>query len=390
DQQKYVIKGYERTVNGKVFKFDAEEVFYLKYFNSQNPIRGMSPLFPARHSAASDLNATFYTKQFFRQGARPSGMLTTEQKLTEPEQRRLEEYIKKKYQSVDQMQEILVMWGGLDFKPLNTMNMTDMQFKDLKMMDREEIIIAFGLSLEVLGLGQKTFENVQFYRRLAWTETLQPLMDKFLALLNKNIAEGLYQIEGLTVEADYSNVEALREERAKKVIDFERGFKMGAITPNETREIVFGLDPINIPEMDVTYLHLNVANPVDLPDIQQPDQAPAAAASYVALTGKGLTYEDRTKIWWSYIKKYEEFEPPFEKMISKIFDDMNKDLNKKVPALFKSIKVEEEGPTIPPSLILKIKKLFDEKFWAKRIAKDSTPLIVKTMESVANDLLKPQ
>jgi len=387
DQKKYQIKKYIRYVNGKPFEFDNDEIFYIKYFNPQNPLRGLAPLSPARHGAESDLNATYYTKQFFKQGARPSGILTTKLKLTEPEQKRLEEYVKKKYQSVDQMHEILVLWGGLEFQSLNTMNMTEMQFKELKMMTREEIIAVFGLSLEAMGLGQKTYQNVQFYRRMAWTETLQPLMDKVLGLLNKNLIEELYGLEGVTAEANYDGVEALREERSKKVVDFERGFKMGAITPNEARENVFGFDPIDLPEMNSTYLHINVANPVELPDIHESGES--SQTEMLSLLGqKALTFEDRTKIWHSRIKKYEQFEPLFNSMVNKIFDEINVALKKKVSGLLsKGLKVEDEGIIIPPSLLVKIKKLYDDEVWTKRFAEKGAPVIIKAMKFAADDLL---
>ena len=64
DQKKYQIKGYRRTVNGKPQMFNADEVFYLKHFNSVNPIRGMAPLFPARH-AAPVLNPFSKSMTFF-------------------------------------------------------------------------------------------------------------------------------------------------------------------------------------------------------------------------------------------------------------------------------------------------------------------------------------
>jgi hypothetical protein len=334
----------------------------------------MAPLYPARHAAATDLNATFYNKQFFKQGARPSGMMTTKLKLTDIEQRRLEETIRKKYQSVEQMHEILVLWGDLEFKPLNTMSMTDMQFKDLKGMTREELVTVFGLSMEVIGLGRKTYENVAYYRRLAWTETLQPLMDKFLGLMNKDLIERLYRLEGVTAEADYSNVEALREERSKKVIDFERGFKTGAVTPNEVRENVFGFDPIDIPEMNSTYLHINVANPVDLPDIQMPDQVEGLRL----LGQKRLTYEDRTKIWHMKVKKYSQFEPVFKGMIEGIFDEINEDIKKKMDLILPK-------KDAPPGGVF-----FDTDYWKKRLAEKGTPIIAATMKFAADEILQSE
>lgn len=255
-----MVKEYKRTLNGKSQVYPAEQIIFLKYFNPYNQLRGMSPLRASRHSSVMELNAIGFNQNFFKQGARPSGIMTTDSKITEPEERRLREIVKNKYQSVQQMHDIMILWGGLKFEPLNTMTMTDMQFKELREMNREEIVAAFGLSLEVLGLGQKTYENVKYYRRLAWTETLIPKNQKLIDSLN------LFLIPKLVgkadseyyIKPDYSGIEALKEDRSQKTKDYQQGFTMGAVTPNEIRTDVFGKDPIVIPEMEMTYMSFNV------------------------------------------------------------------------------------------------------------------------------------
>lgn len=256
----FMIAGYERNINGNKITYQRDQIIYLKYFNPYDALRGLSPLRPSRHSSTMELNAIGFNKNFFKQGARPSGVLTTDQKLNTVEEERLREQIRSKYQSLNQMHEIMVLWGGLSFTPLNTMSMTDMQFQQLREMNREEIIAGFGLSLEVLGLGQKTYENVKYYRRLAWTETLIPLNKKFsesltMFLIPKLIGRNTGEY---VIEPDYSKVEALKEDRSQKTKDYSEGFKSGALTPNDIRQDVFGKDPIKMPEMDMTYLPFNV------------------------------------------------------------------------------------------------------------------------------------
>jgi len=366
-KNKYDIEGYKRLINGKEYYYPATEVFYLKYFNPYSPLRGMGPLRPARHAASTELNSIFYNKQFFKQGARPAGIITTEQRLTEVEQKRLEEYMKKKYQSVDQMHELMVLWGGLKFNPLNTMSMTDMQFKDLRLMNREEIIAAFGLSLEVLGLGEKTYQNVQFYRRLAWTETLMPLMEKFLAMFNKGLIEELYQTEGLIATADYNNIEALREERSKKVTDYDKGFKAGAITPNEMREDVFGKDPLPDPAMDATYI------PIPGSASTGTDTEPKV---FKKIGQKKLTYDERSKIWHLVVKRWEQYEPPMHTMMQKFFADVIKDVKKKIPLVI----TKGADPGV----------FFDIEYWKKRLAEDGGPIIFATMKEVADGIMEAE
>ena len=245
-----MIRGYKRTLNGVTREFTPDQVFYIKRFNPFTNLRGLSPLRSARHTSELELNATFFNKQFFKQGARPSAILTTDQHLTDTEQTRLERIIHNKYSSVDEMHKIAVMFGGLKWTSLNSMSMADMQFKDLKMMNRQEIVSAFGLSLEVLGIGEKTYENVKYYRRMAWTETLMPLNEKVISFLNKKLLPALDPNPAIKLKADYSNVEALKEDREKKRKDYVEGVKLGALTRNEMRKDVFDKEPLNIEEMN--------------------------------------------------------------------------------------------------------------------------------------------
>ena len=378
---KFIIDYYERTLNGKPIKYAPEDIFYVKYFNPFSTLRGMTPLRPARHISEADLNATYYNKQFFKQGARPSGVLTTDEKLQKPEQERLEEYLKSKYQSVEQMHQLLVLWGGLKFVPLNTMSMTEMQFPKLKEMSREEIVVAFGLNLEVMGLGRKTFENVKQYRKLAWTEKLIPTNDKILSLVNKDLIKDIYGMDDLEVVADYTNIDALKEERSKKMIDYQKGFQSGAITPNEIRKRVFNLDPILIPEMDSTYLHLNVTNPVDLPDIQMPNEPPK---QMTRLFVKRLTKDERTKIWWSKIKILEKHESVLRGIMDDYFNEVHKVISAKIPDI---IKTEGDKPSAPPSLLARAKRFFDKNIWQKYLVKNAGPQIATTFIDTASGVM---
>lgn len=369
------IQEYHRMLNGKLFKYSPDQVFYIWNFNQRNPIRGLSPLQPARHSAEMDFNAISYNKGFFKQGARPSGIFSTPEMLNTQTANALQERLRNKYQNVQNMHELIVLWGGLKYEALNNMSMTDLQFKDLRHMNREEIIATYGLSLEVFGLGEKTYQNVQFYRRMAWTESLIPKMEKIEALLNKNFLPLL--MEGVELQVNYDNVDALREERSKKIVDYERGFKSAAVTPNDIRQDVFGKEPIETEEMNSTYIWNNLGPVVN----ENGEEILPQAATFTRIgTVKKWTYEDRTKIWLMKINQINPHERIYLIEIRKIFNEMEKEILSRVNLLFKKEKQEDDSITIPPSLVIRASnRLYDAVKWKTVLESRFAPLMLATI-----------
>jgi len=267
--QENLIKEYKRSVNGKQLVFKPEEVFYVKFFNPFSVLRGMSPLRAARSAVTLDLNAVMSNTKFFRDGMKMSGVFTTEQRLTDNEAKRLTHVLKDYFGGVEKAWEPGVLWGGMKFQPLNTMTLRDAEFTEMRTMNREEIATAFGVPLEVLGIGKATFENVKFARRMFWTETLIPLLDKLTALLNEFFLPIVTPLKDVRVKYDLSNIEALKEDRTRKRQDYEAGFKVAAVTPNDIRTQVFGLAPIDNPAMNSTYLPLNVQPVATVSEVQK-------------------------------------------------------------------------------------------------------------------------
>jgi len=241
-----MIIGYKRVVNGKPILFDPEEVLYIHNFNPYQKFRGLSPLRSARHSVQLDLEAVSFNKKFFKQGMKINGILQTEQELDSEPAERLRKEFEKIYSGVDNMHKTAVLHSGLSFTALNDMSMSDAQFMELRTMNRENIAMAYGTPLEVLGIGKATFENEKYARRKYWTETLIPEANRIANAVTKFLiprlipaaAPNTYEFRFIT-----KDVEALKEDRSQKVTDYQIGLSQRALTPNEMRVDVFGKPP---------------------------------------------------------------------------------------------------------------------------------------------------
>lgn len=249
DPEAYIAK-FIRNINGKLYKFDPSDVFYLKYFNPSSNLRGMSPLKPAGDASNLDIQAVEFNKTFFKSGMKLAGILETEDELAPSEARRIKKKFAEMYAGTDQMHQVAVTHGGLKFTPMNSMTLAEAQFQELRQMNKEEIAGNYGIPLVLLTIGDATYENVKYARRMFWTETLQPKMKKILEILNRFYLPNITKDPVYKIVTSYNDVEALKEDKSTKMKLYDLGAKNRAITPNEIRQDVFNKEPFDDPIFD--------------------------------------------------------------------------------------------------------------------------------------------
>ncbi len=373
DPKAYIV-GYKRTVNGKKIPFDVDEVVYIKYLNPYNAYRGLSPLRAARDAIILDVNAVAYNKNFFKQGLKMGGVIETERSIRDVnEAKRIRETFAEMYQGNDAMHKIGVLWGGFKFTPLNTMSMQDIQFKELREMNREEIVAVYGLSMEALGVGHKTYENVKYYRRMAWTETIIPLLDKIVDAINIYVIPKLVsKNEQVVVKPDLSSIEALKEDRSQKVKDYTVGVKLGALTRNEMRQDVFGKDKIDDPEMETPVVFGNTLK-LDVDEIDD-----MVKKKFLVYDISPTTYENRTKIWQIKIKKIERLAPRVEKAMTKFFNEQKREVIERAVAIY--------GKTVKGDLV-ETSVVFDMDKWVEKLHDLGLDMLIPAVEAGGQEII---
>ncbi len=373
---------FELNRNGKVWPIPPEEVFMIKYFNPNDTVRGLSPLRAARHSIELDLNAIGFNKSFFKQGMKMSGVLQTQQSIKEEDAKNFKRRFEQLYGGTDKMHQVAVLWNGMKFDPIQNMSMSDAQFMELREANSLNIIMTYGLSPEVLGIGKATFQNVRYYRRMAWTETIQPLMNKiiqnintfFLPLLTKNNPR-------ITLEADYTNIEALKEDRAQKSKDYLIGIKTGSVTRNEMRVDVFGKEKYKDPEMDIP-IPVKISGAGSDGGTNQPlDKILYVKGLYYRISNSDKEVQAKmlAKIWQAEIKALVPSESKFKENIIGYFKEQRDRILSNVDSYVvrKSAKINLTSENI----------LFDFSSEESILFKEATPWIFEVFEKAAKQLM---
>ncbi len=137
------IKGYVYTnPKGEKVPFEVDELFEIKRPHPFNPYEGVSTIDMAKLTIEGDLNAQVWNRNFFKNGAIPSGVLTTESNLGDEEFERVKEQFHEKYEGKENAYKTLVLEGGLKYQQL-ALNQKDMDFLEQRKFHRDEILSIF-------------------------------------------------------------------------------------------------------------------------------------------------------------------------------------------------------------------------------------------------------
>jgi len=238
---KEFVKAYDYTINGKTIRFNADEIIHFKYFNAENEYYGLSPLAVARNILTLDFHVLTWNKNFFKNSARPDGVLEVEGQLSDPQYKRLKESWAEAHKGTEKAHKIAILEGGTKYNVLG-LSPKDVEFLNLRKMDREEICAIFGVPPGEVGiLEYANYANLKEQRRIFWEDTIVPELKSITNILNEKFIRTFDP--NLFCKFSLSNVEALKEDENKKSMIAER-LSRTIMTINEVREDMYGKEPV--------------------------------------------------------------------------------------------------------------------------------------------------
>lgn len=229
-------QGFRYTVGGKSVEFTNDEVLHLKYFNPLDDFYGLSPIEVAARSIDQNNESKKWNTALLRNGACPSGVIKTENNLTDEQQRSLREALDRGYTGARNAGRPLLLEGGLSWENIG-LSPADMSWIEGLQLTAREIAIVYHVPPELIGdASQKTFSNYREARKSLYTETVLPLLDWLKDELNNWLTPKFG--EGFILDYDHDQIEALQEDRQEVWKQALEAVKSGVLTPNEARELL--------------------------------------------------------------------------------------------------------------------------------------------------------
>lgn len=200
--------------------------------NSPDGFRGIgliSENIPLLKLALKELN---YSNDVFNNGAMPSGVLSTPNKLTDEAFRRLTNSWREKFSGAKNVGKTVVLEGGVEYKKIS-MNPDELQLSDMKKNIISEICRIFGVPESMINNSANKYNSNERNNIYFLQYCLSPIISAMEASANKNL---LLESEKNDYQfiVDTSNILKLTQSELVDVVSKE--FNNGLISFNEARE----------------------------------------------------------------------------------------------------------------------------------------------------------
>lgn len=234
DETKSRLVGWYYKINQTSRELTMDQCLRFFEYNPESILKSLSPSQVANLSISVNHKAHLYNDKFFKNGAQIAGYLidkNPDSELTDEEAEAIRERWDSNHAGISAAHKTPILTNGLEFVATGV-GQKDMDFGGLQSMLRDEIIAAHGVPKNKLGIYDGlSFANSKQASKDFYLDILIPKMDYFASVINQKM------LGNSNVEAyfDYSQIEALKEERDTKISGAVQLYNMG-----------YGLNQINI------------------------------------------------------------------------------------------------------------------------------------------------
>lgn len=233
------VEGYEIGNGADRKRFAWDEVVHISMPNPMHTFYGLSPVKPIEKKILLNYYYENYLKQFFKEGAIPSGVLSTEQIMNEEAIKRSKFLWKQAHEG---NKDIAVLAQGVTYQQVSP-PIDSIVVDTLWKMPREAILAAFGVPPAMAGIFEyANYANADAQVKFFWQNCIMPMQRLIAGALNIQYVPRFGQ--NIRVRFDTSGVKALQEDDAIKSTKLTKYVAGGIMTANEAREEL-GLEPLD-------------------------------------------------------------------------------------------------------------------------------------------------
>lgn len=244
---------YTYRLGTQEYRLDPMDVVHFKIPDPENFYRGHSPVQGIRYAVDTNKEADVRNFKLFQNNAVPSGIITTKGMVNQPQIDLVKAQWRQMYGGADNAGKTAVVPDGMDFKTIQQSNQ-EMQYVEGKELTRDEVLAAYGVGLEIIGKTEsQTRANADASIFVFERFGVAPFLNLMRDALSTDYLVAFPGRDGLEFCHDDPVPENMEEKRATA----DNLFNGGALTPNERRKM-FGLEPLNEPGMDVSYVPIGM------------------------------------------------------------------------------------------------------------------------------------
>jgi len=211
----------------------SEDLIHMRWFTPPQSLVGVSPLIQSRNLIGLAMAMDRHLGQFYAEGATPSSILETDQKLTNEQA----QIIRNTWEATHKRhRRPAVLSDGLKWKPI-TVSAADQQMIETREQLIRDIARVFRIPAHLIlasGGDTQTYQNVEQASLNFLTHTITPWIRRVEIGLSKVLPDG--------TDIAFDTSSLLRTDALTRAKVNTLNVQMGARTPNEVRQIE-GLEP---------------------------------------------------------------------------------------------------------------------------------------------------
>ena len=232
----YVIPSAQEFIAGYIYRLPGvpdvplrrDDVMLIKMPNPLDPYRGMGPVQALLVDLESERAAATWTRNFFWNSAEPGGVIQFEETLSDEDFERLVARWQTQHKGVSNAHRVAVLERGqwVDRK----LSQRDMQFEQLRRLNRDIIVHAFGMPTALLGVAESVNRaNAEAAELMFGRWVIKPRLERIRDAVN----ERLVPLFGPNLEMDFADPTPADRDRA--ILEATQGYGGGILTLNEAR-----------------------------------------------------------------------------------------------------------------------------------------------------------
>jgi HK97 family phage portal protein len=231
DRSEYLV-GYIYQMGAEKIPLERDDVIFLRHPDPMDPYRGQGPIQSLLLDIGSEIEAANFNRSFFRNDASPGGVIETDRTMSDVEFNRLVDRWKTMHQGTSNAGRMAFLERAT-FKE-RKYTQRDMQFAQLRQLNRDQILGAYGIPLPMLGVMEAPSRaNAEAAEYIFARWTVIPRLNRIKLALNMRL---LHLYPDRNLHFDYEDPTPKHRELDLK--EATEGYNAGILTLNESRSIL--------------------------------------------------------------------------------------------------------------------------------------------------------
>ena len=220
-------------LDGTVKKVEEQDMFHVKIF-SLDGVLGMNPIEYARNTIGLSMALESHGAKMFKQGARPSGVLSTEASLT-PAQAKEHSQVWNDAHSGENSGKTAVIGNGLKYQQI-ALSAVDSQWLENRKFQKSDIAAFYRVPPHKINdLEDATFSNIEHQSLEFVRDSLNPYAVKIEQRIKKSLLNDKDRASGHYAKFNFNSL--LRGDSSARSQYYKDMIGNGVLSPNEVRAL---------------------------------------------------------------------------------------------------------------------------------------------------------